>query len=81
MNLLAITSGERIAFFQDMVCGGCGLSFSANPRTVPCFQNPNELGPRRPCCGSCWAHLNGMRIRANLLPWSRPLCYPEDYPT
>jgi hypothetical protein len=77
---LAITPGERYPLFMDMVCGGCGETFTANARTVPCFQTPSRLDPARPSCRRCWDQLAQVRSRANLVPWSRPMCYPEDYP-
>jgi hypothetical protein len=78
--MLRITQGETRPLFVALRCGGCGHPFEANARTVPVFAGALEQAPPRPACRACWDRVNTLRVRANLAPWGRPACYPEDYP-
>ena len=66
-----------VKLWARLKCGACGAAFTANPETVPVFEN--TLG-RWPACLQCWNMRNKLRVALSLDENARPPAYPEDYP-
>jgi hypothetical protein len=59
----------------ELVCGGCGTMFTADPDRVPCFTTAmGKFGICRPC----WDRRNRLRAAGGMPQDGRPACYPGD---